>query len=361
MVATRSSKSATVVTLDKDSPFQVHYLAEGAANVVFEIWSKRGILAKDDDFAQPGTITADGTPSIDQRLKGKLLRLRKDLPSVAPVLESHRHFEEQLKPLFPAGSLLEQLLCEITPGFVAKANHELHGLEAAGLRPKKRHGVYIAEDEPYATAITSMLWDDGHASCEFKPKWLAQSPSAPPGSKRCRTCALRAMRQTKDRRPPQRGDFCPLALLADDDQDTLSSPLDSILSGSRGAPLNILDFARQLRPYFHQNPLIKLLRNLQIEKDPRGILQTDPSNLDFMTAMTLRDCTMFLKIPNRDDTDAQSDVRLGDLDLKTPDGNKAAYWKDTERQLIDEGWYTATETATTDIHAVPCWLSRRQQ
>ncbi|KAL8927449.1 MAG: hypothetical protein Q9208_002254 [Pyrenodesmia sp. 3 TL-2023] len=360
MVATRLCTSTDIITLDTDTPIQVHYLAEGAANVVFEIWSKSSIRTKNDAFGQPGTNTADRTPRIDQRLKGKLLRLRKDLPSVAPVLESHRHFEQQIEPLFPAGSLVEQLLCKIAPGFVAKANQELRGLEAAGLRSKKRQGVYLAEDEPYATAITSMLWDDGHASCEFKPKWLAQSPSAPPGSKRCRTCALRAMRQIKDRRPPQHGDLCPLTLLTDD-EDNLSSSLHSILSCSRGAPLNILDFVRQMRPYLHQNPLIKLLRDLQTRKDPHGILQTDPSSLDFMTAMTLRDCTMFLKIPNRDDTEAQLEVRLGDLDLKTPDGNKAAYWRDTEQQLIDEGWYTATETATTDNRGVPCWLSRGEQ
>ncbi|KAL8906811.1 MAG: hypothetical protein Q9207_001799 [Kuettlingeria erythrocarpa] len=358
MVSTRSSRSTDIVTLDKDSPIRVHYLAEGAANVVFQIWSERSILTKDDDFGQPGTRTGDGMLRIDQRLRGKLLRLRKDLLSVAPVFESHRHFEEQIEPLFPAGSLVEQLLCKLTPGFAAKANHELRALEAAGSRSRKRRGVYLAEDEPYATAITSMLWDDQHASCEFKPKWLAQSPSAPPGSRRCRTCALRSMRQIKERRPPQQGDYCPLTLLTDN-EEMLSLSLDAILSGSRGAPLNVLGFILQLRPYFHQNPLVKLLRDLQVQKDPRGILKADPSSLDFMTAMTLRDCTMFLKIPNRDDDgDAQLEVRLGDLDLKTPDGNKAAYWRDTERQLIEEGWYTATEATKTENHGFPCWLSR---
>ena len=37
------------------------------------------------------------------------------------------------------------------------------------------------------------------------------------------------------------------------------------------------------------------------------------------------------------------EARLGDLDLKTSSGKKAEYWRNLERQLIDEGWYRATE------------------
>ena len=37
------------------------------------------------------------------------------------------------------------------------------------------------------------------------------------------------------------------------------------------------------------------------------------------------------------------EARLGDLDLKTSLGRKADYWRNIERRLIDEGWYTATE------------------
>jgi inositol-pentakisphosphate 2-kinase len=37
------------------------------------------------------------------------------------------------------------------------------------------------------------------------------------------------------------------------------------------------------------------------------------------------------------------DARIGDLDMKSPGGGKAGYWKAQERGLIDEGWYTGTE------------------
>jgi inositol-pentakisphosphate 2-kinase len=37
------------------------------------------------------------------------------------------------------------------------------------------------------------------------------------------------------------------------------------------------------------------------------------------------------------------DARIGDLDMKSPDGGKADYWKAQEKSLIDGGWYTGTE------------------
>jgi inositol-pentakisphosphate 2-kinase len=49
--------------------------------------------------------------------------------------------------------------------------------------------------------------------------------------------------------------------------------------------------------------------------------------------MTLRDCTVFLRFP--------SEARLGDLDVKSPDKEK--YWKETEQDLINSGFYHGTE------------------
>ncbi|KAI4108243.1 MAG: hypothetical protein L6R37_001116 [Teloschistes peruensis] len=373
MVATRSTSRTNILILDRDTPIEIEYLAEGAANVVFNIRSKR-IITQDDDYGQPGTATKDGIPRIDPRLKGNLLRLRKDLPSVAPVFESHQHFTEQIEPLFPPGSLVEQLLCKITPEFVERCNQELRNHEGYPNddylgRPKKRFDVYLAKDEGYATLITHMGYDEEHAGTEFKPKWLTQSPSAPPDAKRCRTCALRAMRHAEEGTIPESNgtskDFCPLSLV-DDDQHVLSTSLGPILGKCRGAPIDIAEFERQLLPYFHKLPLMRLLRDLQIEKDPKGIFDTDPSSLDFMTAMALRDCTFFLKdpykikIPNQDNSKARVEARLGDLDLKIPDGNKAQYWKDIEEQLIDEGWYTGTENNSAPEGSCVCLLWDRK-
>ena len=300
MVTTRSQ---SIPVLDAETPIAITYFAEGAANVVFTIHSKR-IFSRDEDFGEQGTTTEDGIPRIDIRFKGKLLRLRKDLASVAPVFESHRHFENHIQPLFSADALVEQLLCKISPEFVAMGNRLLRKDEKRREddplgRPIKRRGVYLAEDESYATLVTDMRYDKQHATSEFKPKWLLQSPSAPAGSKRCRTCALRAMRYAKANDTPNpldlSYDFCPLTLVADD-RDILATSINGTLQRLRGAPTYIPDLKSLLLPYFHRLPLLRILRDLQAKKDPKGIFKTDPSSLDFKTAMTIRDCTFFLKV-----------------------------------------------------------------
>jgi len=69
-------------------------------------------------------------------------------------------------------------------------------------------------------------------------------------------------------------------------------------------------------------------------------------------AMTLRDCTLFMKIPR--DGEGEIGMRLGDLDLKS--ASKIPYWKSLERQLIDEGWYAGTEkVATSDTTKCMLW------
>ncbi|KAL8954884.1 MAG: hypothetical protein Q9183_006885, partial [Haloplaca sp. 2 TL-2023] len=166
-------------------------------------------------------------------------------------------------------------------------------------RPIKRRGVYLAEDEPYATLVTDMRFDKQHVTSEFKPKWLLQSPSAPAGSKRCRTCALRAMRNAKDHDPSDpldfSYDFCPLTLVSED-RDILATAISGTLQKLRGAPTYRPETIRSLLlPYFHRLPLLRLLGDLQAKKDPKGIFEADPSSLDFKTAMTIRDCTFFLK------------------------------------------------------------------
>jgi inositol-pentakisphosphate 2-kinase len=54
----------------------------------------------------------------------------------------------------------------------------------------------------------------------------------------------------------------------------------------------------------------------------------------------------------RDETEP-SEIRLGDLDLKTGAGGKAKYWLDLEKQLISEGWYLGSKTCS---HTSDCAL-----
>ena len=53
-------------------------------------------------------------------------------------------------------------------------------------------------------------------------------------------------------------------------------------------------------------------------------------------------------------------IRLGDFDLKSPEAGKAEYWKSTERKLVEEGWYTATENPSRALKEV-CLLSGARQ
>jgi hypothetical protein len=89
------------------------------------------------------------------------------------------------------------------------------------------------------------------------------------------------------------------------------------------------------------SPLLAQLKHLQTSLDQHGIFASDPEDKGFLTAMTLRDCTMFLHINPDDGAMATITARIGDLELKSP--AKIEYWRAFERLLIDEGWYAGTE------------------
>jgi inositol-pentakisphosphate 2-kinase len=108
--------------------------------------------------------------------------------------------------------------------------------------------------------------------------------------------------------------------------------------------------------WLSRNTLLTRLRQLQMELDPIGVLENDRNNENFRAAMTLRDCTVFVRFPeNAEDDQCGIEARIGDLDLKSSD--KAQYWKDTETALIEEGWYTGTEKEE-DHQPLTCQLSR---
>lgn len=82
-----------------------------------------------------------------------------------------------------------------------------------------------------------------------------------------------------------------------------------------------------------------------------GVFSQDEITTEFCAAMTLRDCTVFVRFPA--DPEADIEARLGDLDLKSPD--KVGYWRETEMLLIGEGWYAGEEVASQPLE---CLLSR---
>ena len=285
MVTTRAqSRAKPLLKVDLDSPFELHYFDEGAAYIVNQI-GRLGtrLRLKDQDFVSPSRI--------DPRFKGKLLRLRKNVPSAVPVLESHEYFKNTVEPLFPRDMLIEQEICEVSPDLLKKYNKELRQDEKNQyLRDQRRAGTYLAEDESHVILVTSMLWDDEHASCDFKPKWLTQSPSAPGESKRCRTCAMQAKyKKLNDFRA-----FCPLALTSND-EGLLKRHLEGALMKMRGSPIYMLEQLRYAIPFFQRSPMLHRLKELQSANDNQGPLNAELSSEKYQLAMTLRDCTVFMK------------------------------------------------------------------
>lgn len=72
--------------------------------------------------------------------------------------------------------------------------------------------------------------------------------------------------------------------------------------------------------------------------------------------MTLRDVTVYLRFSDADKRNPSAwEARLGDLDIKSAD--KGPAWKEKERELIEGGWYEATEGGVTG-REVSCYLER---
>lgn len=334
-----------MLTIGLDGGVQLMYLAEGAANVVYRIRSLPldPSTSADLNFESYGPNTPPPTDieplHMDPSLEGKLVRLRKETSSVTPVAESQNHFETMIKPLFPSENLVQQILFQPSRDLLKNCNARLREMEKSCARPAKRHDVYLAEEEMHGMLVTDMSCsDDSFKFFEFKPKWLAQSPSAPPGSKRCRTCALRAMK--KGSKPG----LCPLNLM---DENRIIIAVCRIMGLDPQQLQNYSnsekDMLGRIRDFLLKDPLLRRLRQLQKDKDPKGALKSNLRSQDFLAAMTLRDCTLYLKVGLN-----SIDARLGDLDLKTGKG-KAEYWKGLERQLIEGGWYTATEKQRTVV------------
>ena len=298
MVNTRSRSRAEPLRIDGKSPFTLDYHTEGAANIVYELTKTNSILPSDEkDFEAPGRRQRQKEqPLIDARFKGKLLRLRKAKPASLPVQESQAFFKAKIEPLFPRGILVDQVLCEIAPEVMEKCNVQLRKDEKQKfLRDEGREGTYLDEIETYGTLVTDMLCDEEHASCSFKPKWLLQSPSAPAGSKRCRNCALRAMRKSKADDDSEIGSFCPLSLVSND-ADVLAGHLDGAMCNMRGEPISMPEQISYAVPFLLKSPILPLLRGLQERFDAVGPMEADVQSEEFRIAMTLRDCSLLMKV-----------------------------------------------------------------
>ncbi|EED14925.1 conserved hypothetical protein [Talaromyces stipitatus ATCC 10500] len=383
--------SDTTLIPELSPDVRLKYLAEGGANIVYRI-----ILSVAEDKVlqqeiQPSEIPHYGraTPSpteiededinIDSNVdtdinitSGKLLRLRKNVRYGLPYRETAHDFHTKIRPLFKTEELVDQIIVRIPPSIIHRCNASLVESEQLGQRPIIRHGVYLAEDEPLGMLVTDMTnhstTNDSGIIVELKPKWLVQSPSAPVNARRCRTCALRDMKcadepldltssTTPRDVPPGKARFCPLDLTSDKQED-MQRTVRQIFSRSL-LPAKIDIVAQAL----YQHPIILKLLELQRIHNKVGLHGPPFASRETSLSMTLRDCSIFVKIPSsagqKMDTDIAHniDIRVGDLDLKSAANGKAEYWLNIERRLIDERWYMG-QRESQSVTEKECALSR---
>ncbi|TGZ83761.1 hypothetical protein EX30DRAFT_338373 [Ascodesmis nigricans] len=296
----------------------LEFVAEGAANILFRC-----------------TPPPTSTPS--------LLRLRKTLPSSQPNLDAFRYLSTTAFPLFPPHLLVATSLIQLPPGLVTRTNGMIRDMEAQGTRLAKREGLMLEEQEEYGLLVADMSPRGPHeVLIEFKPKWAVQSPSAPAGWKRCRTCALRSMKAAHKGKPTPDG-FCPLDL-SSGEASRIRRAVEKIIPQSPPSawkrdenhwPADRIKLVDVVTDFLHGSELIPVIAALQKRLDPDGPLGSTMKK-EFLDAMTVRDLTIFLRVSAET---GEIECGVGDLDLKTGEGGKRHYWRETERKLVEEGWY----------------------
>lgn len=242
----------------------------------------------------------------DQKLKRKLLRLRLS-DQVITTSEVFRYINNKIKPLLPETIDCGLVKVEFN---VDGALNDGFGLLVPNMLPEDAE-VEQAENyfKTYKSSDTFIL--------ELKPKWLTNV------DKKCRNCAHHKYKFGVDSK------FCSLDLL----ERTQLSMAVSLIT-------NDYKIQAALHRYFtsDENILLKL-KNLQTIDQNVIDLESESDVTDqFCTVMTLRDVTVFLVV--KDGVVINSVVT--DTDPKSK--SKWKHWVSTEKKLIDDGYYTRTNT-----------------
>ena len=334
----------------QSTPVILHYLAEGNANVIYSIEPTPG--PNDDQTSHNGTEVAHHDHCC-------VLRMRKDLPTTRSCSENLNAISKRINPLFPAEYahlLMPKELYPLNAQIMQQADSILADLASRSdsssshrSRSKDSPGHPTLEEEPHAILMPNLRYGDvkDHDDVffrEFKPKWLLQSPSAPSGARRCRTCAANAVkRAAKGKRGKGDSGFCPLDLLSDD-REILRDILKKIM-GEGGEPNTLTglvdDFVKQVQP------VLRHMQKLQGEYSTEGMNDaTNPEGRDYAVAMALRDCSVFLVLHRAEDGGLSiADIKFADLDLKIMTQNNLDKWAKLEGVLIESGAYTMESMA----------------
>ena len=362
---------------EKPKAVSVRYAAQGAAHVVFRLEPPQ----QDAPSHNLHVIERDDHTALERAEACQwLIRVKKSTnpSSTVSMLRPIRDGEQHIATLFPPSD--RHLLCTVSPLAMYRRCWDTLQAEA------QRHGAEIKmptrADPEYGSLVEDMSATAG-AACmfEFKPKWVGGSPT--PGCKpmRCRNCALRAQRTqqaAREGRPPPIDPICASVLVA----SSLSVPhvreyvraklgVNKLWQPLAGALQELV--VDSITRYLTEGDgfrIIQRLCELQKQLDPRGpveiyndygaahrkALERLPSVRDLCRAMTLRDCSLLVRVFHDGSSVTKVVGKLADLDVKK--ATKLYEWKDKETALADGGWYQAEEGGRPRDYDLSCGYSR---
>ena len=340
-------------------------LNEGAANAVFSVRSDQGVIRTGGFLFVAVTDAGNTATTIPSHMVAdKVLRVSKGLPKSLRSEVIVDGFMADVRPLFVShlasakGQTLEDidldkhLMAHLPVVLFDEAMSALQKMVPAicPLKDTAQFGILL----PNMSTVTGQ-----NVTFEIKPKWLAQSPNAPPEAIRCRTCALQFSRG----KGTPVDYICPLRLshegaAVDSDMAQIRRWATNALSLQinkdknahlpQGTALETL--VDRVVAYFTSGDgrtLLLHLKKLQETLDSEGILQRyahprDDFNFiyDLRLAMTLRDCSLFVVVPI---SGGGIISKLADLDFKSAE--KVDDWRDKETALVNEGWYVKNPEA----------------
>lgn len=348
-------------------------LNEGAANAVFSIKPcQRFDKAAAFLFVAVRDSGRTATAIPSEMVTDKVLRISKGLPKSLRSEVIVDGFMADVRPLFVApkvstnaGQTFEEidldkhLMAHLPVVLFDEGMSELKRMVPA-IRP-------LNNTAQFGILLPDMSTIPGqNITFEIKPKWLAQSPGAPPEAIRCRTCALQFSRG----KGIPANYICPLRLSNDGQASkddvahirrwAMNSLSLQMKSAKVPQDVHLEHLVDRVAAYFTTGDgrtLLLHLKKLQATLDSEGILERyaqprDDFNFVYhlRLAMTLRDCSLFVVVPLH-----EGDVtsKLADLDFKSAE--KIDDWRDKEAALVEEGWYVKSPTAHD-----ACLLAPRQ-
>jgi len=365
-----------------ESRVTLQYLNKGAANVIFQInaWqhssSESSFLFA--ELRQESDPCQMATPLHRQHFMHRVVRVPRGGAKHLTSTEIIYGFEHAIRPLFLPGTYETVGNLSVPSTSTVRLSQDLtkHLMYHEGvlLLPEVMQHLYTsAGTGTFTTTKPRTLWGillpdmspiPGQSiTLEVKPKWLAQSPNAPPKALRCRTCAMQVSV------PKNRDAYvCPLQLLHGNAAILRPWARATIARQFSGTDRNpppqavLSTMTESLLTYLTAGEGFTLLRHLlklQSTLDPFGVLCRPRHDFkgaalfehNLRLAMTLRDCSLFIKMSYTAKGLVSIESKLGDLDFKS--AVKIVDWSEKERQLLNDGSYTVKEGPR-------CWLQTQK-